>query len=214
MFLGKTTADIFSASSIGSTALALTPDLYREEVVMIIEGTGAGQERPIASNTATTFTPKTNWTTTPDGTSKFIVTGPGTMVVGVTLADIFSSNTIGKTGSGWTVDAYKDQHTVIIAGTGAGQRRKVNTNSATTLTVSPAWATTPDGTSVFIVVYASCAKSRADCNTRGVLERFAGIISSIPQTQLITGPVSLAPGGGGSGGGARDIGTRDYRELA
>ena len=214
LFLGKTTADIFSASSIGSTALALTPDLYREEVVMIIEGTGAGQERPIASNTATTFTPKTNWTTTPDGTSKFIVTGPGTMVVGVTLADIFSSNTIGKTGSGWTVDAYKDQHTVIIAGTGAGQRRKVNTNSATTLTVSPAWATTPDGTSVFIVVYASCAKSRADCNTRGVLERFAGIISSIPQTQLITGPVSLAPGGGGSGGGARDIGTRDYRELA
>jgi len=196
-----TTADIFSASTIGRASLATTPDLYRDELVMILIGTGAGQERTILSHTATTFTLKTNWTTNPDGTSQFIVTGPGTMVVGVTLADIFSSNTIGKTGSGWTVDAWIGALAKIISGTGAGQARRITTNSATTATVSPAWTTAPDGTSRFMLTYRTCGKSRADCSLRGVLERFSGIIHLQPQITQAYVPGAQGPGGGGSGGG-------------
>ncbi len=198
LFLAQTTADIFSASTIGNSGLALLADLYKDEVVMILAGTGAGQERYIASHTATTITTKTNWTTNPDGTSQFIVTGPGTMVVGVMLADIFSSTTIGKTGAGWTVDAYIGALAKIVSGTGAGQARKITANSATTATVSPAWTTAPDATSRFMFTYRTCAKTRADCSTRGVLERFAGIISSIPLTNIITGPASTSPGGSGT----------------
>jgi hypothetical protein len=40
-----TTATVFSANTIGAAGLTLTPNLYKDEVVMITSGTGAGQER-------------------------------------------------------------------------------------------------------------------------------------------------------------------------
>jgi len=191
LFLPQTTATIFSANTIGAAGLALTPDLFKDELVMVLSGTGAGQERFISTHTATTFTLKTNWTTNPDATSKFIVTGPGAMIVATTLADIFSATTIGKTGLGRTVDQDKGQSVAIISGTGAGQNRQITTNSATTYTVTPAWTTTPDATSNFIVVFRLCPKDRASCNTRGVLERFPGIIQLQPQITGITGPTGV-----------------------
>jgi hypothetical protein len=39
----------------------------------------------------------------------------------------------------------------LIAGTGAGQERKIVTNSATTLTVTPAWSAVPDATTNFVI---------------------------------------------------------------
>jgi hypothetical protein len=200
LFVGLTTATTFSANTIGASGLALTPDLFKDELVMILSGTGAGQERFISTHTATTFTLKTNWTTNPDGTSKFIVTGPGAMIVATTLADIFSSTTIGKTALGRTADQDKGQSVAIISGTGAGQDRQITTNSTTTYTVTPAWTTIPDGTSNFIVVFRTCPKDRASCNTRGVLERFPGIIHLQPQITGITGPTGVGLGGGGGGG--------------
>lgn len=210
IFVPLTTATIFSASTIGAGSLALTPNLFKDEVVMIVLGTGAGQERYVLSHTATTFTLKTNWTTNPDGTSKFIVTGPGTMKVGFNQANVFSPNTIGNTFLAEGVNADTDATIYIVSGTGAGQNRAILSNTATVFTVSPNWTTIPDATSGFVVVYRDCAKDRGSCVTRGVTERFPGIIFLQPQITTVNGPTAVGTGGGGSaapdaGGGSGGV---------
>lgn len=194
LFVPLTTATVFSANTIGAAGLALTPDLFKDEMVMIFSGTGAGQERYVSTHTATTFTLKTVWATNPDGTSKFIVTGPGTMKVVATAANIFSATTIGNSALARAVNGDTDASVAIMSGTGAGQSRQIASNTATTFTVNPAWTTTPDATSVFVVVYKSCPKDRGSCNTRGVLERFSGIIHLQPQVTNTPGGSGIRPG--------------------
>jgi hypothetical protein len=63
-----------------------------------------------------------------------------------------TASTLTKTGAGWTTNAYQNYTVVIVAGTGAGQRRTVSSNTSTVLTVSQDWVTTPDTTSLFVVV--------------------------------------------------------------
>jgi hypothetical protein len=205
-FLLPTIATSFSANTVGASGLALVPNLFNDELVMILTGTGAGQERFVLSHTATTFTLKTNWTTNPDGTSIFIVTGPGTMKVAWTVANIFTSTTIGNTLLARTVNGDVDAAVYIIGGTGGGQNRAIVSNTATTFTISPPWTTNPDGTSQFIVVYRSCPKDRPSCVTRGVTERFPGVIFLQPQITTVNGPTGRGTGGsgGGSGGAGRN----------
>ena len=64
-------------------------------------------------------------------------------------ATTFSSTTIGKTGAGWTVNEHQYAMVRIYSGTGRGQERYILSNTATVLTVQPAWVTTPDATSDF-----------------------------------------------------------------
>lgn len=71
--IATTTANIFSTTTIGRSSLSLTPNLYAGMSIQITGGTGTGQLRRVLSNTATTFTVEFPWTTTPDGTSTFIV---------------------------------------------------------------------------------------------------------------------------------------------
>ena len=66
-------------------------------------------------------------------------------------SDIYSATTIGKTGSGWTVNAYQYKIVRIFSGTGIGQERMIASNTADTLTVNT-WVTTPDATSDFEIV--------------------------------------------------------------
>ncbi len=168
---------------------------------MIILGTGAGQERYILSHTATTFTLKTNWTTNPDGTSQFLVTGPGTTILGTTLADIFGSSTIGNSGLARTVNADAGFSVWIISGTGAGQNRQITANTATTYTVSPAFAVNPDATSRFVVTYRVCPKDHPSCAARGVVERFSGILFLQPLITTVNGPTGVGTGGPRPSGG-------------
>ncbi|MCR4274984.1 MAG: LamG domain-containing protein [Candidatus Campbellbacteria bacterium] len=69
-----------------------------------------------------------------------------------TDGDIFSGTTIGKTGAGWTPNQFAGSLVEITGNTGVDQTRRVISNTATTLTVSPAWTTTPDATSDFEVI--------------------------------------------------------------
>lgn len=71
--IGETTATIFSSTTIGASGLSMTANANANHVVVIVSGTGAGQARAIASNTATTLTVANPFTTTPDGTSQFVV---------------------------------------------------------------------------------------------------------------------------------------------
>ena len=199
----STTANIFSASTIGNSGLSLVPNLFKDEVVIIYSGTGASQFRPILSHTATTFTLKSNWTTTPDATSKFVVTGAGAWKFGPTAGvSSATANTITNTGASRTTNQDVDASICIYAGTGAGQNRAIIANdTATTWTVSPPWTVIPDGTSVFVVAYRDCAKDLGSCTTRGVTERFPGIIFLQPQITAVNGPTGVGTGGGGGSGG-------------
>jgi hypothetical protein len=62
-----------------------------------------------------------------------------------------TATTIGNSGLGMTVDAWKDAVVRITRGRGAAQERRIAGNSATTLTVDPAWRVEPDASSHFVV---------------------------------------------------------------
>jgi len=153
LFLPDTTADIFSATTIGNSTLTLTDNEHKDRLVVIVSGTGAGQVRWIASNDPTTLTIYQDWTTVPDATSVFRVISDatrGTKIPG-TLADIFTATTVGNTTLTMTVDEHSSRLVVILAGTGKGQIRRILSNTATTLTVDADWSPVPDATSVFRV---------------------------------------------------------------
>jgi hypothetical protein len=64
---------IDSATTVGSSSLNMVVNLYNGATVRITQGTGAGQEQTIASNTATTLTITTPWSIPPDTTSFFLI---------------------------------------------------------------------------------------------------------------------------------------------
>ncbi len=66
-------------------------------------------------------------------------------------ADLFSSTTIGNTTLGMLPNVFQGVMARITRGHGAAQERVVTANSATELTVMPAWTVTPDATSYFTV---------------------------------------------------------------
>lgn len=66
-------------------------------------------------------------------------------------ATSWTSTTISVSSATWTTDEFAGFSLVIDSGTGAGQTRTIASNTGTQITVSSAWTTTPDGTSVFHV---------------------------------------------------------------
>src|SRR5438445_278521 len=136
---GGTSTTLVDASEKWATNLwAGRPD-------SITAGTGAGQTRAVTSNTATTLTVSPAWTTTPDATSKYVILQTST-----TLQDTTKTGT-----KAWTTDQWAGHTVADTAGTGAGQTRTVTSNTANTLTVSPAWTTIPDGTSKYVIAQTS-----------------------------------------------------------
>jgi hypothetical protein len=65
--------DIHSATTIGHTTLNMLLNEYVGATVRIFQGKGSGQERTVASNTATTLTIAARWAIEPDTTSQFLV---------------------------------------------------------------------------------------------------------------------------------------------
>ena len=66
-----------SATSVGNGSLQMTANRYRSMIVRITRGTGAGQERAIAANDATSLTIAPAWSVEPDSTSFFVVAETG-----------------------------------------------------------------------------------------------------------------------------------------
>lgn len=68
----------------------------------------------------------------------------GTATAGTTTTLTFGS-------ANWAVNQWANSQVRITGGAGAGQIRTIASNTATVLTVSAAWTTPPDGTSVFSI---------------------------------------------------------------
>jgi hypothetical protein len=66
-------ATIIGANQIGDTSLSMPPNGYAGHVVRLVEGQGAGQERIIQGNTATTVTVDRDWDVMPDASTHWLV---------------------------------------------------------------------------------------------------------------------------------------------
>ena len=61
------------------------------------------------------------------------------------------ASTLTNTGKAWAVNSWTNYQIRIVSGTGAGQIRTIASNTATAITVSAAWTTQPDATSVYSI---------------------------------------------------------------
>ncbi len=75
----------------------------------------------------------------------------GKRVITVTDATTASASTIGDSGETWIPNEFSGMIVTLTGGTGAGQTRRVLSNTATTITVSSNFTVTPDTTTDFEV---------------------------------------------------------------
>lgn len=140
------TANIFSASTIGHSALAMTAGEHVGRQAQTISGKGQGQSRLITANDATTLTVTPDWDPVPDATSVFRV---------VTLADhpvdFADERNVANFNLGSGFGELANRLLEIISGTGAGQVRTILANDPISFFVDTAWDPIPDSTSVFRV---------------------------------------------------------------
>lgn len=113
---------------------------------------------------------------------------------GTATAGAATTLTIGT--KAWTVNQWANHQVRITSGTGKGQVRTISSNTATVLTVSTAWTTTPDTTSV-ISIEGNDDYMYLMGNNAVTLYRYS--ISSATWTALApTTARSAAPGAGAS----------------
>src|SRR5207244_3665501 len=130
-----------TSTTLQDTSKSWHINIWTGRPVTITAGTGVGQTSTVSSNTKNTLTVSPAWTTIPDGTSKYAIRQTST-----TLQDITKE---------WPINLWVGRLVTINAGTGAGQASTVTASDSTRLTVSPAWTTTPDGTSQYVITQTS-----------------------------------------------------------
>ena len=134
---------------------AASDDIYNQNYIAITNGLGAGQTRVIvdyaSDRTGRIFR---DWEVTPDNTSEYAVLAhkmPGVIATGLVVA---STSTVTEldADSPTVLGAFVGSTIYIASGTGVGQVRVITAYSVDReATVSPAWTTTPDTTSIFVV---------------------------------------------------------------
>lgn len=84
-------------------------------------------------------------------------------------ASYCSSTAIGNSSASYPASNGLAGHiVVIVSGTGAGQIRRIASNTTSQITVANKFTTTPDGTSLFCVLYGNCGQDVASCQARGM----------------------------------------------
>jgi hypothetical protein len=138
-----------------STAVA-TDDYYKDQLVTITGGTGAGQTNRVLFYTGSTkvATMAKPWETNPSATSTYEVRAGtvdnGISDVGTAQAGGNSTITL-ATGASAVNDRYLGQLVRIVGGTGDQQSRPIISYVGATrvATISGTWATNPDSTSLY-----------------------------------------------------------------
>ena len=137
-------ADIFSASTLGHTALNMTAGEHVGRQVEIGSGKGRGQSRLITAHDATTLTVAPDWDPVPDDTSVFRVT-----LLGDHTVDFADERNIVNFNLASFINEHVGRPLEIVSGTGAGQARSILANDPISFFVDTAWDPIPDNTSVF-----------------------------------------------------------------
>lgn len=153
---------VVAAGSTATNVIATTPIFTHGDTTLYLRftsGTLAGQRRLITARAAGGRSATTlAFTAAPAAGDTFAIELPEATATGATTTSVT------VTGAGWKVNAYANSDVFIVAGTGAGQRRRIASNTADTLTLAAAYAspatnprvgpftTAPDTTSVFRIV--------------------------------------------------------------
>ena len=121
-------------------AVASLPDLIIDDVVIAVSGNGTDTTAVnlYGKNILGTLTIKAM------DTSNVVLYDDGTASSG-------TSTTLTDSSKSWATDAFAGGTIWIWRGTGAGQYRDISSNTATEITVSTSWATTPDSTSQYAI---------------------------------------------------------------
>jgi hypothetical protein len=67
------TATSGTSTTLTDTNQAMTTNVHAGSLIRLVDGTGDGQIRQVASNTSTAFTVTSAWDITPDSTSKYVI---------------------------------------------------------------------------------------------------------------------------------------------
>jgi Tfp pilus assembly protein PilW len=103
-----------------------------------------------------------------------------------------TTSTLHDTRKAWSPRSFTTSYTVrIISGTGMGQTRSISTNTSTQLTVSSAWGTPPDSSSLYVITRKK-AFTRTSISDN-VLRYTAGGSVNQPLADLITGHTFSQP---------------------
>jgi hypothetical protein len=120
------------------------------------------------------------------------LSGQGVLEFGPFQALSGTNNTLRIASKEWDAQQYagRDLTVHLVAGTGAGQQRSVQTNADNTLMVSPNWSTPPDETTVFEIRKPASeviGEPRAiyDRRTNPVVERLGSMYGLNYQIQII-----------------------------
>jgi hypothetical protein len=206
-FGGTATAGAASTVTLPSPASTVA-DFYKGLEVSIIGGTGIGQSRIITAYSGTTKVAivSRGWRTNPDNTSVFQIKGfdfqPTTSVVGG-FVQAATGTTLTLPASASAVDNYYNGALMAITGgTAVGQTRVVKSYNGTTkvVTVARPFDTTPDTTSVVVVLQAAqpaidtnLAVDVANVNT-GAIVNSSFAVDSITSASLSTGAATEIAG--------------------
>jgi hypothetical protein len=168
-----------STTVVTDPDMAWPTDYHRGKSLLITEGPSAGEMRTISSNTGQTITVGTAFSATLTAASKYAVIGNGdcggdyfwyqlnSTAAGIETTSLLPLSLIGKaTGNGlntrlddsggtFTTDVPANilaGYTLeIIAGTNAGESRRITSNAAGTITVTPAFSAVTDATCFYVV---------------------------------------------------------------
>ncbi len=186
------TASAGTTSTITLAGGSSTTNLYRFQDVEITGGTGAGQARCIVDYNGSTNVATVNrpWDTTPDNTSTFALRARSQPVVvesGIASAGGATSITL-RSGSSSVADYYVGCEVQIVAGTGAGQAPRVITaydGGTKVATVATAWATTPNNTSVYLLLPVGRSITVSNLDKTGYGLAAGAVTSSVIATDAI-----------------------------
>lgn len=183
MTSGTAQAGAANSITLASTASA-TNGLYDPSIVLLTGGTGAGQARNILDYVGATkvATVDKTWRTNPDSTSTYIISPLGytpSVNEGVAQAGAASTVTLNASASA-TDSTYNGQWVFIRAGTGSDQARMVTgyVGSTKVATVSHAWQTNPDATSVYSMLPAGRVQG-VEGSVTGSVASVTGAVGSV-----------------------------------
>jgi hypothetical protein len=120
------------------------PNEWQNYEAYVFSGTGRGQISSIVSNSENLLNTGA-WSPNLDSTSKFEIIG----FDGGKSSGSNAYNTLIDTSKSWATNRWRNSAVRILYGKGAGQIRRIASNTATTLTVARGWNITPDNTSVY-----------------------------------------------------------------
>lgn len=101
-----------------------------------------------------------------------------------------AASTLDDTTKAWTASLYIGRAVRITGGTGAGQVRIITANTATQLTISGTWTTTPDATSTYVIESRGNVNGDIEFSARVALDNWASGQNQPIISKRITGQYS------------------------